>query len=183
LWRYSRIVRGKKEQNMTQENQDQEKTFTQADIDNLKAEHQKSMDDLATKLRAEFKEKESKAKADAEKAAKQANMSEIEKANERIKELEGLYQAESDKNALTVQRDETRKLMAELGVDEKCLDFVFVPKDTEGTKAKIKALKTYIDDVKKNTFEKNVKSTVPGANGSQANTEIAAMRKAAGLSN
>ena len=38
---------------MTDENQNQEKTFTQADIDNLNAEHQKAMDALAGKLRAE----------------------------------------------------------------------------------------------------------------------------------
>lgn len=149
-----------------------EKTFTQADIDTMKAEHQKAMDDLASKLRSEFKEKEAKAKAEAEKVAKQANMTELEKASEKIKELEGLYQAEADKNALTVQKDETRKLMAEMGVDEKCLDYVFIPKDTDGTKAKIKAFKEYIDSVKKETFEKNVKSTVPKASQGETKSSL-----------
>ena len=58
----------------------QEKTFTQADVDKLieenNAKHQNEMDALASKMRAEFKEKEQKAKEAAEKAAKQANMSE-----------------------------------------------------------------------------------------------------------
>ena len=60
---------------MTDENT--EKTFTQADINALKEQHQKDMDALAGKLRAEFKDKEAKAKAEAEKLAKQSNMSEL----------------------------------------------------------------------------------------------------------
>lgn len=64
---------------------DDDKTFTQADVDklmaDLNAKHQEDMNALAGKLRAEFKDKEAKAKAEAEKLAKQANMSELEKAN------------------------------------------------------------------------------------------------------
>jgi hypothetical protein len=152
---------------MTEENQNlnegQEKTFTQADIDKLTAKHQEEMNALAGKLRAEFKDKEAKAKAEAEKIAKQANMSELEKANETIKELEAKYQEQADINALVSQKDETRKLMSELGVDLSCLDFCFVPKDIEATKAKIQAFKQYTDNVKKTTFENGVQSTVPNA--------------------
>lgn len=158
----------------------QEKTFTQADIDNLKAEHQKAMDNLAGKLRAEFKEKETKAREEAEKTAKQANMSELEKANAELEDYKLKYQTELDKNALTSQKEETRKLMAEVGVDTDCLDYVFIPKDTDGTKARIKAFKEYVDKVKKDTFEKNVKSTVPKA-GSGTDGVDKAMRKAFGL--
>lgn len=64
---------------------DDDKTFTQADVDklmaDLNAKHQEDMNALASKLRAEFKDKEAKAKAEAEKLAKQANMTELEKAN------------------------------------------------------------------------------------------------------
>lgn len=156
------------------------KAFTQADIDNLNAKHQEEMNALAGKLRAEFKEKEKAAKIEAEKAAKQANMSELEKANAELEELRGKYQQSQDAITLTNQKDETRKLMAELGVDANCLDYVFVPKDMDATKARAKAFKEYIDNVKKETFEKNVKSTIPGAGGTD-NTQVAAMRKAAGL--
>ena len=151
---------------MTEENkQDDVKTFTQEDIDkltaDLSAKHQEEMDKLAGKLRAEFKEKEEKAKAEAEKKARQANMSELEKANDTIKELQTKYQEQADINALASQKDETRKLMQEAGVDLSCLDFCFVPKDIEATKSKIQAFKAYTDNVKKTTFENGVQSKVP----------------------
>lgn len=145
----------------------QEQTFTQADIDSLTAKHQEEMNALAGKLRAEFKEKEKAAKAEAEKAARQANMSELEKANAELEELRGKYQESQDTIALTTQKDETRKLMSELGVDDRCLDYVFVPKDMEATKARAKAFKEYINGVKKSVFEKNVGGNPPGAGGSQ----------------
>lgn len=150
----------------------QEQTFTQADIDSLNAKHQDEMNALAGKLRAEFKEKEKAAKEAAEKAARQANMSELEKANAELEELRGKYQQSQDTIALTSQKDETRKLMSELGVDDKCLDYVFVPKDMNATKARAKAFKEYIDEVKKTTFETSVQSKAPSAGGVQAGSSI-----------
>lgn len=144
---------------------DEEKTFTQADFDRFKSEmeakHQEDLNNLAGKLRAEFKEKEAKAKEAAEKAAKQANMSDLEKANAEIADLKAKYQEKEDIIALTSQKDETRKIMSEMGVDERCLDYVFIPKDIEGTKARVMAFKEYIDNVKKETFENGLKSTIP----------------------
>jgi len=168
------------ENTQTTQTQEGGKTFTQADIDSLTAKHQEEMNALAGKLRAEFKEKEKAAKEAAEKAARMANMSELEKANAELEELRGKYQESQDTIALTTQKDETRKLMADLGVDVKCLDYVFVPKDMDATKARAKAFKEYIDEVKKTTFEGSVQSKTPGAGGS-GNTQLAAMRKAAGL--
>lgn len=164
--------------------QAQEQTFTQADIDSLKAQHQEEMNNLAGKLRAEFKEKERQAKADAEKAARQANMSEVEKKDAELEELRGKYQESQDIIALTNQKDETRKLMSEIGVDDKCLDYVFVPKDMEATKARAKAFKAYIDEVKKTTFENNVQSKVPSAGGGATGSNVdinSAIRAAAGI--
>lgn len=152
---------GERNKIMTDENAD--KTFTQADIDALNAKHQEEMNAFAGKLRAEFKEKEAKAKAEAEMSAKQANMTELEKANAQLEELRAKYQEKEDILAITNQKDETRKLMSELGLDEKCLDYVFVPKDIESTKSRAQAFKEYIENVKKETFESSVKSTIPGA--------------------
>lgn len=152
---------------MEEQDKETKKTFTQEDIDKitseLNAKHQEEMDKLAGKLRSEFKEKEAKAKAEAEKLARQANMSELEKANETIKELEAKYKEQTDINELASQKDETRKLMTEAGVDLSCLDFCFVPKDIEATKSKIQAFKEYTDNVKKTTFENGVQSKVPEA--------------------
>lgn len=146
---------------MADGNQTQEKTFTQADIDSLNAKHQEEMNALAGKMRAEFKEKEQKAKAEAEKLAKQANMSELEKANESIKDLTAKLQASEDTIALTNQKDEARAYLKEIGVDISNLDYVFIPKDMDGTKARANAFKEMIDGVKKSTFENNVKSVIP----------------------
>ena len=163
---------------------DDEKTFTQADVDklmaNLNAKHQEDMNALAGKLRAEFKDKEAKAKAEAEKLAKQANMSELEKANAELADWKAKYQEKEDLINLSTQKDETRKLMKEMGVDEGCLDFCFIPKDTDGTKARIKAFKEYTDGVKKATFENGIQSKIPQSN-PQKKSDDTALRKAFGL--
>ena len=71
--------------------------------------------------------------------------------------------------------------MAELGVDEKYLRYVFAPKDMKATEENIKSLKADIDEIKKVTFESKVNSTIPQSSGNGNNAQIAAMRKAAGL--
>lgn len=145
-----------------------ETTFTQADIDkitaDLTAKHQEEMNKLAGSLRAEFKAKEQKAKEEAERLAKEANMSELEKAQSRIKDLEAKYQEKEDLINLNNQKDETRAYLKEIGVDVANLDYVFIPKDMDGTKARANAFKDMIDNVKKTTFENNMKSTIPNAN-------------------
>ncbi len=163
---------------------DDDKTFTQADVDKLMADlntkHQEDMNALAGRLRAEFKDKEAKAKAEAEKLAKQANMSELEKANAELADWKAKYQEKEDLINLSTQKDETRKLMKEMGVDESCLDFCFIPKDTDGTKARIKAFKEYTDGVKKATFENGMQSKIPQSN-TQKKSDDTALRKAFGL--
>ena len=143
------------------------KTFTQADLDALTAEHTKAMKELEERLKGETARKVDaaikKTQAEAEEAAKNANLSELEKAQKEASDFKAKYEAEAEKTALTAQKEEARKLMNELGVDEKCLDFVFIPKDIEGTKARMQAFKGYVDDVKKTTFENNVQSTTPKA--------------------
>ena len=165
-------------------NEGQEKTFTQADLDALKAEHEKAISDLNGRHKEELDRKVDaavkKVQAEAEEKARVANMSELEKAQKLADDYKIKFEAEADKNALTVQKDETRAYMQELGLDSSCLDYVFIPKDLDGTKAKAKAFKEYIDKVKKETFETNVKSKVPNA-GNQGNTQMASWRKAAGL--
>ena len=146
-------------------NEEQEKTFTQADLDALKAEHTKALSELLEIHKFEIDRKVDaaikKTQADAEEKARVANMSELEKAQKLADDYKIKFEAEADKNALTVQKDETRAYMQELGLDSNCLDYVFIPKDLDGTKAKAKAFKEYIDKVKKETFETNVKSKVP----------------------
>lgn len=156
-------------------NETQEKTFTQADFDALKAEHEKMIADLNDRHKEELERKVDgaikKAQAEAEKQAKQAQMSELEKAQSELAELQTKYQESQNTIALTNQKDETRKLMSEIGVDEKCLDYVFIPKDMEATKSRVKAFKEYIDNVKKETFENNVQSITPKTGDAPANKD------------
>lgn len=175
---------------------DDAKTFTQADLDALKAEHEKAINDLKDRHKEELDRKVDgavkKALAEAEEKAKEANMSELEKAqkalekaNKATEDYRIKYELEAEKTALTAQREQALKDMAELGVDAGCLDYVFIPKDADGTKARAKAFKEYIDNVKKTTFESNVKSTIPGAGGATtgSNADINnAIRAAAGRS-
>lgn len=141
------------------------KTFTQADLDALTTKHNEALKELQERHKSELDRKVEaaikKTQAEAEEAARVANMSELEKAQKTAEDFRIKYEAEAEKTALTAQKEETRKLMNELGVDEKCLDFVFVPKDIESTKARLKAFKGYVDDVKKTTFENNVQSELP----------------------
>ncbi len=152
------------------------KTFTQADFDALKAEHSKALKELEERLKGETARKVDaaikKTQAEAEEAAKNANLSELEKAQKAAENYRIKYEAEAEKTALTAQKEETRKLMSELGVDEKCLDFVFIPKDIEGTKARVQAFKGYVDDVKKTTFENNVQSKTPKAGNPPAEQDV-----------
>lgn len=149
---------------MTEENQST-KTFTQEDIDKLNAEHANALKELETRLKGEQARKVDAAiketKAKLEEEAKKAGMSEAEKLNAELEEYKAKYQQQADINALASQKDETRKIMSEMGVDLSCLDFCFVPKDLDATKAKIKAFKEYTDGVKKATFENGVQSKAP----------------------
>lgn len=150
---------------MTEQEEQKVTTFTQEDIDKINAEHQEALKELEARLKSETERKVDgaikKTKAEMEEQAKKAKMSETEKLETELNEYKTKYQEQADINAIASQKDETRKLMAEMGVDSNCLDFVFIPKDIEGTKAKIQAFKEYTDNVKKTTFENGVKSTVP----------------------
>lgn len=163
---------------------EEEKTFTQADIDNLEAKHKEELTELAERLKSEHKRKLDGAlkelRADLEKKANEANMSELEKAQSRIKDLEAKYQEKEDLINLNNQKDETRAYLKEIGVDVANLDYVFIPKDMDGTKARANAFKEMIDNVKKDTWGSNMKSTIPNANKDNGNAD-AALKKAFGL--
>lgn len=147
--------------------QTETKTFTQEDIDKLNQEHANALKELEIRLKGEAERKIDgaikKTRAEIEEAAKKEKMTETEKLNAELEEYKTKYQEQADINAIASQKDEARKLMTEIGVDANCLDFCFIPKDIEGTKARIQAFKQYTDGVKKATFENGVQSTVPNA--------------------
>lgn len=141
------------------------KTYTQEEFDALTARHQEELNALEMRFKNEYKRKIEKAEKEAlekaEEEARKAQMTELEKATAERDEYMTKYKEAQDAIALTSQKDETRAFLKELGVDGANLDYVFVPKDMEATKARAKAFKDMIDNVKKETFESNVKSTIP----------------------
>ena len=74
----------------------------QKKFDAWKADKQKGLDTV--------RENEAKAKAEAEKLAKQANMSELEKANAELADWKAKYQEKEDLINISTQKDETRKI-------------------------------------------------------------------------
>lgn len=144
---------------------DAPKSFTQEDIDNLTAKHQEEMTALQERLKHEYDRKADgltkKIRAEMEEESKKKDMSELERANTELNEYKTKYEKAQSQIDITNQKDETRKILADMKLSDNCLDFVFIPNDIEGTKARAKAFKEHIDNVKKETFENNIKSTVP----------------------
>lgn len=141
------------------------KTYTQEEFDALTARHQEELNALELRFKNEYKRKAEKAEKDAlekaQKDARRAQMTELEKATAERDEFKTKWQEALSTIEVSSQKDETRAFLKELGVDCSNLDYIFVPKDIEATKARARAFKNMIDNVKKEMFENNVKSTIP----------------------
>lgn len=151
----------------TQEQQEQqgqqEAKFTQADIDKIV---QKRLGEQ----KATFDKQLAEQKAEAEKEAELAKLSEIDRLKAEKDDLTAKYQAEADKNALSVQKDDLRKYMAEKEVNNTFLDFLIVPKDLDKSKANVDSFKSVFDEAVQKAVEAKIPSHVPGGNGGNQNT-------------
>lgn len=152
----------------------QEAKFTQADIDKIV---QKRLGEQ----KATFEKQLADQKAEAEKAAELAKMSEIDRLKAEKEDLVTKYQAEADKNALSIQKDDLRKYMTEKEVNNTFLDFLLVPKDLEKSKANVDNFKSVFDEAVKQAVEAKIPSHVPQGKGGSGNIEDSALRSAMGL--
>lgn len=136
-----------------------EMKFTQDDVnrivqDRLKAE------------KAKFEQQIEEQKAEAQRQAELAKMDELQRAQAELEDFKNKYQAEADKNALSIQKDETRKFMKEKGLPDCFLDSVLVPKDTDATKKRVESIKSVFDEAVKQAVEAKIPAHVPqGGNG------------------
>lgn len=146
----------------TQEQQEQqgqqEAKFTQADIDKIV---QKRLGEQ----KAAFDKQLADQKAEAEKAAELAKMPEIDRLKAEKDDLIAKYQAEADKNALSVQKDDLRKYMTEKEVNNTFLDFLIVPKDLDKSKANVDNFKSVFDEAVQKAVEAKIPTHVPPAGG------------------
>ena len=136
----------------------QEAKFTQADIDKIV---QKRLGEQ----KATFDKQLADQKAEAEKAAELAKLSEIDRLKAEKDDLTAKYQAEADKNALSVQKDDLRKYMTEKEVNNTFLDFLIVPKDLDKSKANVDNFKSVFDEAVQKAVEAKIPSHVPQGSG------------------
>lgn len=136
----------------------QEAKFTQADIDKI-------VQTRLSEQKASFEKKLADQKAEAEKQAELAKMDALKRAETQLEDYKNKYQAEADKNALSVQKDDLRKYMTEKEVNNTFLDFLIVPKDLDKSKANVDNFKSVFDEAVQKAVEAKIPSHVPPAGG------------------
>lgn len=151
-----------------------EMKFTQDDVNRIVQERLKAE---KTKFEQQIEEQ----KAEAQRQAELAKMDELQRAQAELEDFKNKYQAEADKNALSIQKDETRKFMKEKGLPDCFLDSVLVPKDTEATKKRIDTFKGVFDEAVKQAVEAKIPSHVPQGKSGSGNIGDLALRSAMGL--
>lgn len=143
----------------TQEQQEQQEAkFTQADIDKI-------VQTRLSEQKASFEKKIEEQKKEAEKQAELAKMSEIDRLKAEKDDIAAKYQAEADKNALSIQKENLRKYMSEKEVSHTFLDFLIKEKDMEVSKANVDNFKKVFDETVKTEVEKKIPSHVPNTQG------------------
>ena len=131
-----------------------EPKFTQADLDKIV---QKRLGEQ----KAAFDKQLADQKAEAEKQAELAKLSEIDRLKAEKDDITAKYQAEADKNALSIQKEDLRKYMTEKEVSHTFLDFLIKEKDMETSKSNVDNFKKVFDEAVKTEVEKKIPSLVP----------------------
>ncbi len=149
----------------------QEAKFTQADLDKIV---QKRLGEQ----KANFDKQLADQKAETEKQAELAKMSEIDRLKAEKDDITAKYQAEADKNALSVQKEDLRKYMSEKEVSHTFLDFLIKEKDMEVSKANVNNFKKVFDEAVKTEVEKKIPSHVPNMQGGKTQTTEGGLRGA-----
>ncbi len=141
----------------------QEAKFTQAELDKI-------VQTRLSEQKASFEKKFEEQKKEAEKQAELAKMSEIDRLKAEKEDLTAKYQAEADKNALAIQKDDLRKYMAEKEVSHDFLDFLLKEKDMDMSKANVDNFKKVFDEAVQKAVEAKIPSHVPGGSGGSSTT-------------
>lgn len=154
--------KNKQQGNEDGKEKDKDAKFTQEDVNKI----------LTERLAEEKAKKEKELadlKAELERKAELDKMSEADRTKARLEDIEKKYQEELDKNALNIQKDETRKLLETEKLPTSFLDFVLVPKDDTKTKLNVSELKKVFEEEVKKAVEAKVPSHKPNFGGGNNN--------------
>lgn len=152
-----------------------EAKFTQADLDKI-------VQTRLSEQKSKFEKQIEEQKKEAEKQAELAKLSEIDRLKAEKDDITAKYQAEADKNALSIQKEDLRKYMTEKEVSHTFLDFLIKEKDMEASKANVDNFKKVFDEAVKSEVEKKIPSHVPNTqSGNGGGNDLDKYRKALGL--
>lgn len=158
-----------------EQTQQQEAKFTQTDLDKI-------VQTRLSEQKSKFEKQIEEQKKEAEKQAELAKLSEIDRLKAEKDDITAKYQAEADKNALSIQKEDLRKYMTEKEVSHTFLDFLIKEKDMEVSKANVDNFKKVFDEAVKTEVEKKIPSHVPNTQGgSGGGNDLDVYRKALGL--
>lgn len=146
------------EQAQEQQQEQQEAKFTQADIDKI-------VQTRLSEQKASFEKKIEEQKKEAQKQAELAKMDALKRAETELEDYKNKYQAEADKNALSIQKDDLRKYMTEKEVSHEFLNFLLKEKDMDMSKANVDSFKKVFDEAVTKAVEAKIPSHVPGGSG------------------
>lgn len=158
-----------------EQKQQQEAKFTQTDLDKI-------VQTRLSEQKSKFEKQIEEQKKEAEKQAELAKLSEIDRLKAEKDDINAKYQAEADKNALSVQKEDLRKYMSEKEVSHTFLDFLIKEKDMEASKSNVDNFKKVFDEAVKTEVEKKIPSHVPNTQGGNSGgNDLDVYRKALGL--
>lgn len=154
-----------------EQKQQQEAKFTQTDLDKI-------VQTRLSEQKSKFEKQIEEQKKEAEKQAELAKLSEIDRLKAEKDDINAKYQAEADKNALSVQKEDLRKYMSEKEVSHTFLDFLIKEKDMEASKSNVDNFKKVFDEAVKTEVEKKIPSHVPNTQGGKTQTTEGGLRGA-----
>lgn len=146
-----------KNNNSATDDKSKEAKFTQDDLNKLLSER---INEQNAKHKQELEDLKAKMQRDAE----LSKMNENERVKAELEDYKKKLQEAEDKNALSIQTEETRKMLEDAKVPTSFLKFVLVPKDAKQTQLNINELKTVFDAEVKKGVEEQIKPHIPKGN-------------------
>ena len=112
-------------------------------------------------LQNEFLKKEETMRQELESEAKKAGMTELERTQAELAEIKQKYEEKEKECLISKEKEETKAILEEEGLQEAALELVYMPLDMEKTKSKIGVLKNYIGQMKKDILQNYINTPLP----------------------
>ena len=136
-----------------------EKTYTQAELDALLKQRDEDFDKKFSKKFAEYEKKKAK---EVEEAAKKAQMTEAEKANQKLEELEGKLASLEQEKLITELQTSARAIFQENGVNvPDSIVNALVAEDTDTTESNVKDFILVFNKTVQAEVKKQLRASTP----------------------